>query len=376
MKISRLHIDITGDCNLSCIYCYLSQRGPFGKKLTTEEIISIIGGAADYGISRFSISGGEPLHNPDFFTILEETKKKGKITLFTNLYTADKKTLEKIISHGEIQEIITSLDGFSGHDIARPPSKANKIIEKLTLLREMMPILKLTVNTVIHKFNLDELIDLFKLLNRIGVSLWRLDLPLRSSRKDIFCSLEQAVLKSAEIVKLRYAKIEYQKSEISIFKVYKSQLEKIGINDVASLTEVNAHPCQYFLGTISIKENGRISLCPSFNLTMGSIGLNSNFAETAQKISEHQFFSMNLASIAPCKNCRYFQLCGTGCRSDALDWTKNYENADPISCSIMPLTEKYVLPILSKNLRVLYQQLIDEKGSSPKYNFQSQSEIC
>jgi radical SAM protein with 4Fe4S-binding SPASM domain len=307
------------------------------------------------------------LHNPDFFKILEESKKRGKITLFTNLYTADKKILEKILLGEKVQEIITSLDGFNGHNIARPPSKADEIIEKLILLREMAPGLKLTVNTVIHKFNLDELFDLLKLLNRIGVSLWRLDLPLRSSRKDIFCSFEEAVLKSAEIIKFRYLEKEYQKSEISIFKVYKSQLERI---------DINAHPCQYFLGTLSIKEDGTISLCPSLNLNMGSIDSKNDFAETMQKISTHQFFSMNLASIMPCRDCRYFQLCGTGCRADALDWTKNYKDADPISCSIMPFVEKHILPILSEKLNALYQQMIDKKGKLPKYSFKSQAEIC
>ncbi len=167
----------------------------------------------------------------------------------------------------------------------------------------------------------------------------------------------------------------YQKTEISIFKVYKSQLEEAKINDVADLIEVNAHPCQYFLGTLSIKEDGTISLCPSLNLKLGVVDLKNNFAEEVQKISEHQFFSMSLASITPCNNCRYFQLCGTGCRSDALDWAKNYKNADPISCSIMPLTEKYIVPILSENLKALYQKLIDKNKGMPKYSYGSQSEI-
>ncbi len=186
MKISRLHIDITGNCNLSCIYCYLSQRKLSKRKLTTEEIISIIDKAGNYGISLFSISGGEPLHNPDFFTILEKAKSNGRVTLFTNLYYADERTLRRILSGGKIREIITSLDGFSGHNIARPPSKAEHIIEKLNLLRKLAPSIKLTVNTVIHKFNLDELVALLRLINDIGINLWRLDLPLRSPRKYIF----------------------------------------------------------------------------------------------------------------------------------------------------------------------------------------------
>ncbi len=62
--INYLRISVTDRCNLRCIYC-MSSDGvglmPRGALLTYEEICLIVQAAAELGISKIRITGGEPL---------------------------------------------------------------------------------------------------------------------------------------------------------------------------------------------------------------------------------------------------------------------------------------------------------------------------
>ncbi len=62
--INYLRISVTDRCNLRCIYC-LPPEGirllPHGEMLTYEEIAAVAGLAAELGINKVRLTGGEPL---------------------------------------------------------------------------------------------------------------------------------------------------------------------------------------------------------------------------------------------------------------------------------------------------------------------------
>jgi cyclic pyranopterin phosphate synthase len=62
--INYLRISVTDRCNLRCIYC-LPPEGipllPHGEVLTYEEIAGVAGLAAELGINKVRLTGGEPL---------------------------------------------------------------------------------------------------------------------------------------------------------------------------------------------------------------------------------------------------------------------------------------------------------------------------
>ena len=83
-------IDITHRCNLSCIHCYIGEKGPIFREEAQRELdsarwISIIDEITEAGCLYLLITGGEPLLRPDFPIIYEHAKKRGLlITLFTS----------------------------------------------------------------------------------------------------------------------------------------------------------------------------------------------------------------------------------------------------------------------------------------------------
>jgi len=88
--INYLRISVTDRCNLRCIYC-LPAEGirllPHSEILTYEEIATIAGLAAELGINKLRLTGGEPLvraNLPELIAMLAKISPIDDISLTTN----------------------------------------------------------------------------------------------------------------------------------------------------------------------------------------------------------------------------------------------------------------------------------------------------
>ncbi|AGB48732.1 putative molybdenum cofactor biosynthesis protein A, archaeal [Methanomethylovorans hollandica DSM 15978] len=82
--IKSLRMSVTDRCNLNCIYCHNEgSKGNTGE-MSVETISSIVHVAADFGISRLKISGGEPLLRKDLEDILLALPPLKDVSLTTN----------------------------------------------------------------------------------------------------------------------------------------------------------------------------------------------------------------------------------------------------------------------------------------------------
>jgi cyclic pyranopterin phosphate synthase len=76
-QINYLRISVTDRCNLRCAYCM-----PVGKIrwlprpeiLSKEEILQVVRSAADLGVSKIRLTGGEPLTRPDLVELVRDIK--------------------------------------------------------------------------------------------------------------------------------------------------------------------------------------------------------------------------------------------------------------------------------------------------------------
>ncbi len=72
-RIDYLRISVTDRCNLRCVYC-LPQTGthwqPLADMLTVPELLRVIATAADLGIRRIRLTGGEPLVFPGLIELV------------------------------------------------------------------------------------------------------------------------------------------------------------------------------------------------------------------------------------------------------------------------------------------------------------------
>jgi pyrroloquinoline quinone biosynthesis protein E len=70
---------LTHQCNFRCIYCFNSAAPDKSHVLSTEAWLRILQDAADHGIVRCTISGGEPMMHPGFRTILSASVNHGML---------------------------------------------------------------------------------------------------------------------------------------------------------------------------------------------------------------------------------------------------------------------------------------------------------
>jgi len=89
-QVNYLRISVTDRCNLRCAYCM-----PVGKIrwlprpeiLSNEEILQVVQSAADLGVSKIRLTGGEPLTRPDLVELVRDIKQVSgiqDISLTTN----------------------------------------------------------------------------------------------------------------------------------------------------------------------------------------------------------------------------------------------------------------------------------------------------
>ena len=89
-RISYLRVSITDRCNERCTYCMpqeLQEWLPRGEILTFEETLRLVGIAAELGVSKVRITGGEPLTRRDvidFIRRIPEISGIRSIGLSTN----------------------------------------------------------------------------------------------------------------------------------------------------------------------------------------------------------------------------------------------------------------------------------------------------
>ena len=85
-----MRISITDRCNLRCRYCMPAEgieKVPMSRILTYEQILRICRAAAELGISRFKVTGGEPLVRLGCASFCRELKRLPgveQVTLTTN----------------------------------------------------------------------------------------------------------------------------------------------------------------------------------------------------------------------------------------------------------------------------------------------------
>ena len=172
--INYLRISVTDRCNLRCIYC-MPPEGvhwiPHSEILSYEEISAIVQIAAELGINKIRLTGGEPLVRaglPKLVGMLSQIEGIDEVSLTTNGTLLKKYALE--LKHAGLSRVNVSLDTF----------KADRFRE-ITRLGELKDVLDgieaakdaglypVKINTVVMRgINDDEVLDFANMTHKEG----------------------------------------------------------------------------------------------------------------------------------------------------------------------------------------------------------------
>ena len=131
-----IHINLTNNCNLRCLHCYMSAGKMPETKLDIKKIINAVGQINKYNKrSNIVISGGEPLVYKDFLFLLESLKEND-ITLFSNGTLINQKNYQKICDI--CKEVQLSFEGVTKEKYEEVRGRGNfeKVMTTISLLKK------------------------------------------------------------------------------------------------------------------------------------------------------------------------------------------------------------------------------------------------
>lgn len=103
--------NITNACNLSCKHCYQdAAHRRRSDELNRTEKLAVVDQLSENYVPMIAIAGGEPLVDPDLWTVLERAQqKKVYVTIATNGTMLTRKNVDKLASLG-VRYVEVSLD--------------------------------------------------------------------------------------------------------------------------------------------------------------------------------------------------------------------------------------------------------------------------
>jgi len=151
-QINYLRISVTDHCNLNCIYCSVGETPRLQHEdiLRYEEIERIVKVAAEMGINKVRLTGGEPLIRPNFYHMIEliaridgiddisltsngillkryasELKKAGLKRVNISLDTLKEERFKQITGHDKLRDVLAGIE--AAHEAGLEPVKINMV---------------------------------------------------------------------------------------------------------------------------------------------------------------------------------------------------------------------------------------------------------
>jgi PqqA peptide cyclase len=326
--------ELTYRCPLKCPYCSNPTdigASRYEEELSTEEWQRVFAEASALGVLQLALTGGEPMARRDIVELVgASTENALYSTLVTSALPFPRRRVERLRDAGLDHVQISLQDGEqAGNDaIAGTTSFARKI-EAATLARELG--FPLTINTVLHRRNLNRVEEIIALAEELGAR--RLELANTQyhgwallNRSALMPSREQ--LETAERAVGRARERLGAKMEILwVLPDYYEQLPK---------------PCMggWAHDAILVQPNGDVLPCQAAGSIPGLVLENVRERSLGEIWFESEMFQRFRGTgwmQEPCRSCplgRQEQDFG-GCRCQALALTGDAAATDPV-CHLSP----------------------------------------
>lgn len=169
-NLEDLRITLTHVCNFSCFFCHMEGEGDlYINGLTPEEIQLVAEASKPYGIKYAKLTGGEPTLRKDLLEIVSRLKSLGlEVSMTTNGYLLSR--LARKLKDAGLDRVNVSL-----HTLDREKFKKitgvdglDRVIEGIreAINAELRPV---KINFVVTKTNLDEIFEIIKFAEEVGV---------------------------------------------------------------------------------------------------------------------------------------------------------------------------------------------------------------
>jgi pyrroloquinoline quinone biosynthesis protein E len=163
--------ELTYQCPLHCPYCSNPVRWEKQFELDTLEWKKTIQEAAELGVLQIGFSGGEPLRRPDLEDLV---KMASEVGLYTNLITSGLGLTEsraaRLLESGldNVQISFQAAEHILADQIAGVPNAHERKLGAAEIVNRVG--LALSLNVVLHRFNIDSLIEIVAFAEDLGAT--------------------------------------------------------------------------------------------------------------------------------------------------------------------------------------------------------------
>ncbi|MFH1248078.1 MAG: radical SAM protein [Candidatus Omnitrophota bacterium] len=164
-KPNGLVINVSDYCLNKCIFCFLSKRQKDPQELSIHEWKDFILSIRDWVERPFQISftGGEPLLKDGIVELVEFVRQNGFESYITTSGSGLTSSMIRDLSDAGLDTITFSLETLDvkKHDSFRgSPGLFNNIMSGIDEIKQVFPQMKIGINTIIFKQNLDDILEL------------------------------------------------------------------------------------------------------------------------------------------------------------------------------------------------------------------------
>ena len=174
--------NITARCNQSCKYCH---RFLNIKDLTFEENYSILNNLVESGVNSITWTGGEALLLKEIDKLIKFSHEYGiKNKIITNGKLLNKERIDKIYRYlDSITLSIDSVDDNTNEELGRGRNHYQEIKDILDYIKIKNYDIKIRINSVVCKNNLNKFNGLIDFLENYNIYSWRIFkfMPLRET---------------------------------------------------------------------------------------------------------------------------------------------------------------------------------------------------
>lgn len=331
-RLKFLFFELTDKCNLHCKHCGSNCTSANQNQLSFDSVKKVLDDVAkhlDVNEIMVCLTGGEPMLHPDVYKIIYYAKQLGfAVGMNTNGTLINSNTAVKLVDSG-IDTISISIDGLEAeHDMFRGLSGSyKKAMNGIDVLKKVG--VEPEIVTVVHKNNIHQLNDLYKIFKKFPIYQWRLINiePIgRANQTDLFLNKEEYIklftfIENKRLTLNNSIDISYGCSH---FLGYDKELE---LRDFY-------FQCIAGIRVASIASNGDIIACLDIerraDLVQGNIYKDSFSDIWINKFKEFRHNKAIESKI--CKNCKFMNVC----RGDSFH-TWDFDSKEPKLCLIKKL---------------------------------------
>ena len=352
-------IEITGRCNLRCLYCYffdtVKQEYP---EVPTSEWLAFFSELGRAAVMDVCLAGGEPFIREDLPLLIKSiVRNRMRFSILTNGTLIDDPMADFLHSTNRCNAVQVSLDGSEAavHNKCRPGSFTDALKGIKILQKHRIPV---TVRVTLHRDNIDDLENIARLLledlhlpgfstngaGNLGACRGRPELQLTNQdRRKVMATL-------LHLCKRYPGRITAQAGPLAELLQWNSMIKSVISSTADNENGGFLTGCGCPWTSVTVRADGAYIPCTMLShLTMGRINRDSLvriWQENPILNSLRRRREISLTAFPRCRQCKFRRACTGNCPGLAYGHTGIIDHPSPDACLDLFLNNGGAVPPL------------------------------